>query len=60
MGHCRVNYLAPEITLIKGHKSSEIEAILGYADSEYVAHRDNLAFPPVMPPSTDSLISDGL
>lgn len=60
VGHCRVNYLAPEITLIKGHKSSEIEAILGYADSEYVAHRDNLAFPPVMPPSTDSLISDSL
>ncbi|MCP8716830.1 MAG: glutamate 5-kinase [Asgard group archaeon] len=57
VGHCRVNYLAPEIKLIKGHKSSDIEAILGYADSEYVAHRDNLAFPPVMPPSTDSLVS---
>lgn len=56
VGHCRVNYLAPEIILIKGHKSSEIESILGYADSEYVAHRDNLAFPPVMPPSTESLI----
>ncbi|EER30388.1 glutamate 5-kinase [Candida tropicalis MYA-3404] len=57
VGHCRVNYSAPEIKLIKGHKSSDIEAILGYADSEYVAHRDNLAFPPVMPPSTDSLVS---
>ncbi|KAL6449652.1 MAL2 Alpha-glucosidase [Candida maltosa Xu316] len=57
VGHCRVNYSAPEIRLIKGHKSSEIESILGYADSEYVSHRDNLAFPPVMPPSTDSLVS---
>lgn len=57
VGHCRVNYLSAEIRLIKGHKSREIESILGYADSEYVAHRDNLAFPPVMPPSTDSLVS---
>lgn len=57
VGHCRVNYLSAEIRLIKGHKSHQIESILGYADSEYVAHRDNLAFPPVMPPSTDSLVS---
>ncbi|RCK65933.1 Glutamate 5-kinase [Candida viswanathii] len=56
VGHCRVNYLAAEIKLIKGHQSSEIEGILGYADSEYVAHRDYLAFPPVMPPSTDALV----
>ncbi|CAK9437646.1 uncharacterized protein LODBEIA_P20240 [Lodderomyces beijingensis] len=52
IGHCRVNYSANEIRAIKGHKSSQIESILGYADSEYVAHRDNLAFPPLTP-STD-------
>ncbi|EGW33674.1 uncharacterized protein SPAPADRAFT_59043 [Spathaspora passalidarum NRRL Y-27907] len=51
VGHCRVNYSATEIRMIKGHKSRDIEKILGFADSEYVAHRDNLAFPPVMPPS---------
>lgn len=51
VGHCRVNYTANEIRLIKGHKSNQIESILGYADSEYVAHRDNLAFPPVTPSS---------
>lgn len=46
VGHCRVNYSSTEIDLIKGLRSSEIEKVLGYADSEYVAHRDNLAFPP--------------
>ncbi|RLV89763.1 Glutamate 5-kinase [Spathaspora sp. JA1] len=51
VGHCRVNYSATEIRLIKGHKSRDIEKILGFADSEYIAHRDNLAFPPIMPPS---------
>lgn len=57
-GHCRVNYLSVEIDMIKGHQSSEIEAILGFADSEYVAHRDNLAFPPRLPPLTDSLTAE--
>lgn len=56
VGHCRVNYSSTEIDLIKGIKSSEIETVLGFADSEYVAHRDNLAFPPSLPPSTDSLV----
>ncbi|KAK6198478.1 glutamate 5-kinase [Scheffersomyces amazonensis] len=46
VGHCRVNYSSSEIKLIKGFQSSEIESILGYADSEYIAHRDNIAFPP--------------
>ncbi|WPK24372.1 hypothetical protein PUMCH_001643 [Australozyma saopauloensis] len=55
VGHCRVNYSSVEINLIKGHKSSEIASILGFADSEYVAHRDNLAFPPSLPPLTDDL-----
>lgn len=56
VGHCRVNYSSTEIDLIKGIKSSDIEAVLGFADSEYVAHRDNLAFPPSLPPSTDTLV----
>lgn len=46
VGHCRVNYTSVEIDLIKGIQSSDIEQVLGFADSEYVAHRDNLAFPP--------------
>lgn len=59
VGHCRVNYSSTEIDLIKGMNSSDIEAVLGFADSEYVAHRDNLAFPPSLPPSTDLLVEMG-
>lgn len=54
VGNCRVNYSSNEIELIMGKHSHEIESILGFADSEYVAHRDNIAFPPFAP-STDSL-----
>lgn len=57
VGHCRVNYTSAEINRIKGLQSNEIEQTLGYADSEYIAHRDNLAFPPVIPSSSDSLAS---
>ncbi|ODV79553.1 glutamate 5-kinase [Suhomyces tanzawaensis NRRL Y-17324] len=57
VGHCRVNYSSVEINLIKGLKSKDIEPTLGFADSEYIAHRDNLAFPPVRPASTDNLAS---
>lgn len=46
VGRCRPNYSSVEVELIKGLQSNEIEAVLGFADSEYVAHRDNLAFPP--------------
>ncbi|KAK9473415.1 Aspartate/glutamate/uridylate kinase [Dipodascopsis tothii] len=46
VGHAIVNYSSVEISRIKGRKSSEIAPLLGYADSEYVAHRDNLAFFP--------------
>ncbi|CAN3363663.1 glutamate 5-kinase [Diutina catenulata] len=53
VGHCRVNYSSTEINLIKGLRSKEIESVLGFADSEYIAHRDNLAFPPVNPSHTD-------
>lgn len=45
IGRARVNYSSTEIEKIKGCQSNEIEHLLGYADSEYVAHRDNLAFP---------------
>lgn len=46
VGQCRVNYSSVEISMIKGCKSNDIENILGYADSEYIAHRANIAFPP--------------
>ncbi|CAH6720822.1 glutamate 5-kinase [[Candida] jaroonii] len=49
VGQCRVNYSSVEISMLKGCKSSDIEDILGYADSEYIAHRDNIAFPPLVP-----------
>lgn len=48
VGQCRVNYSSVEISMIKGCQSHEIEQILGFADSEYVAHRDNIAFPPLL------------
>lgn len=53
VGHCRVNYSLTEISMIKGCKLRDIERILGFADSEYIAHRDNVAFPPENPSHTD-------
>ncbi|KAL7275750.1 Glutamate 5-kinase [Rhizina undulata] len=44
VGRALVNYSSIEIARIKGQKSSAIGDLLGYADSEYVAHRDNIAF----------------
>ncbi len=44
VGRALVNYSSVAISQIAGEKSSKIESILGYADSEYIAHRDNLAF----------------
>lgn len=58
VGHCRVNYSSMEIDLIKGRKSNEIEKVLGFADSEYVAHRDNLAFPPLVTSSSSVSLSN--
>lgn len=55
VGTCRVNYSSTEINLIMGSHSNEIENILGFADSEYIAHRGNLAFQPTLPPSSESL-----
>lgn len=44
VGRALVNYSAAEIKWIRGVKSTEIEGVLGYADSEYVALRENIAF----------------
>jgi glutamate 5-kinase len=38
-----VNYSSAEIARIKGVQSSEIHGLLGYADSEYVALRENIS-----------------
>jgi glutamate 5-kinase len=43
VGRALVNYAAPEIARIRGRRSSKIGELLGYADSEYVAHRENIA-----------------
>ncbi|KAI1752842.1 glutamate 5-kinase [Xylaria castorea] len=43
VGRALVNYAAPEIVRIKGHRSGKIGELLGYADSEYVAHRENIS-----------------
>jgi glutamate 5-kinase len=44
VGRALVNYSAAEIARIKGFRSSEIQGLLGYADSEYVALRENISF----------------
>lgn len=46
VGRARCNYTSTEVAKIRGMKSDRIEEVLGYSDSEYVAHRHNLAFPP--------------
>lgn len=42
VGRALVNYASPEIARIMGHQSIEIESLLGYADSEYIAHRSHI------------------
>jgi glutamate 5-kinase len=37
-----INYSASDIEKIKGRRSSEIEGLIGYCDSDEVIHRDNL------------------
>lgn len=44
VGRALVNYAAAEIARIMGHQSVDIQEILGYADSEYVAHRQHVGF----------------
>lgn len=46
IGKCLVNYSSIELERIRGKHSHEIVKTLGYADSEYVCFRDNLAFYP--------------
>ena len=43
VGRALVNYSAAEISRIKGIRSTEIGGVLGYADSEYVALRENVS-----------------
>lgn len=44
VGRAIVNYSALEIKRIKGLRATQIAWVLGYADSEYVALRENIAF----------------
>ncbi|KAL3473638.1 putative glutamate 5-kinase [Aspergillus californicus] len=44
VGRALVNYGSLEIAHIKGHRSTHIQSLLGYADSEYVALRENISF----------------
>ncbi|KAL9015284.1 MAG: hypothetical protein Q9173_000082 [Seirophora scorigena] len=43
VGRALVNYSAAEIVRIKGLQSTQIQGVLGYADSEYVALRENVS-----------------
>ena len=43
VGRALVNYSASEIVRIRGLRSTEIQSVLGYADSEYVALRENIS-----------------
>lgn len=43
IGRALVNYSSAEVSRIKGVRSTEIENLLGYADSEYVALRENIS-----------------
>jgi len=47
VGRAIVNYSSAEIRRIRGLRSTEIAGVLGYADSEYVALRENVAVLPV-------------
>ncbi|KAG6039704.1 hypothetical protein E4U41_002198 [Claviceps citrina] len=44
VGRALVNYASAEISRIMGHQSTDIQGILGYADSEYVAQRSHIGF----------------
>ncbi|KAL9001533.1 MAG: hypothetical protein Q9169_000108 [Polycauliona sp. 2 TL-2023] len=59
IGRALVNYSAAEIARIKGLQSIQIQEVLGYADSEYVALRENISLirsgrpaTPVLPSSS--------
>lgn len=42
IGRAIVNYPSVDIHRVKGHQSKEIEGLLGYADSGYVAEREHV------------------
>jgi hypothetical protein len=42
IGRAVVNYSSAEVARIKGLRSGEITEVLGYADSDYVAFRENV------------------
>jgi glutamate 5-kinase len=44
VGRALVNYSSAEIKRIMGLQATDISSVLGYADSEYVALRENIAF----------------
>jgi glutamate 5-kinase len=44
VGRALVNYSATEVARIKGVRSDQIEGLLGYAETEYVALRENISF----------------
>ncbi|RDW59657.1 putative glutamate 5-kinase [Coleophoma cylindrospora] len=44
VGRALTNYSAAEVLRIKGVRSREIQGLLGYAESEYVALRENISF----------------
>ncbi|KAK5092262.1 Glutamate 5-kinase [Lithohypha guttulata] len=43
IGRALVNYSSEQIARVKGLRSTEIARVLGYADSEYVAYRENVS-----------------
>ena len=43
VGRALVRYSSTEIARIKGHRSRDIQGILGYATSEYVAQREHIS-----------------
>ena len=64
VGRALVNYAAPEIARIKGRRSSQIGPLLGYADTEYVAYRENITLfrresRPASPSHSDSANGGG-
>ncbi|KAK4143881.1 Aspartate/glutamate/uridylate kinase [Dichotomopilus funicola] len=44
VGRALSNYSSTEVARIKGKQSAELEGILGYVDSEYVAQRESISF----------------
>lgn len=46
VGRARCNFTSVELNRIKGLPVDRVQDVLGYDVSEYVAHKDNLAFPP--------------